>query len=118
METRKIKQQLMEEMENLAVIDAHEHLPPEKERIKRNVDVFTLFSHYTKGDLLRAGMKKQDYDLLFNQEISLARRWKLFAPFWEKIKYTSYSKAVLISLKKFYGFDDIMRKPNRKFQNA
>lgn len=106
----KIKEILMEEMEKMEIIDAHEHLPPEKERIERQVDVFTLFSHYTRGDLLRAGMTEQQYQSLFNHEIPLSKRWEVFSPFWKKIRYTSYSKAVLISLKKFYGFEDINEK--------
>ena len=36
---------------NLKVINAHEHLPSEQERVSWEVDVFTLFSHYTMCDL-------------------------------------------------------------------
>ncbi|HOK56553.1 MAG TPA: amidohydrolase family protein [bacterium] len=107
MEIEKIKEKLLEKMENLEIIDAHEHLPPERIRIEKETDVFILFSHYTHGDLLRAGMSEEQYKSLFNHEIPLEKRWKIFLPFWKKIRYTSYSKAVLLSLKKFYGFDDI-----------
>ncbi|MCS7179731.1 MAG: hypothetical protein NZ891_00035, partial [bacterium] len=97
-----MKEKLMEIMDEIEIIDAHEHLPPERVRLEREVDVFILFSHYTKGDLLRAGMTEDQYKTLFNYEIPIEKRWKIFEPFWNKIRYTSYSRAVLISLKKFY----------------
>ncbi|MCM8786259.1 MAG: amidohydrolase family protein [Candidatus Omnitrophica bacterium] len=106
----KIKEKLMEFVDNIEIIDAHEHLPPERVRVEKEVDIFILFSHYTKGDLLRAGMSEEQYKTLFNYEIPIEKRWKIFSSYWEKIRYTSYSRAVLISLKKFYGFDDINEK--------
>ena len=43
-----LRDRLIEAMSEMPVIDAHEHLPPEKERVAREVDVFTLFGHYTQ----------------------------------------------------------------------
>jgi len=103
----KTEKELIEIMDGIEIIDCHEHLAPEEERISKTLDVFTLFSHYTKRDIFLAGMKEDDYNALFNQEIPVEARWKKFVPFWKHIRYTSYSRAVLIALKKFYGFDDI-----------
>lgn len=110
MNLSKTEKELFALMDGMEIIDCHEHLAPEEVRLKTNVDVFTLFSHYTKHDLFMAGMSKEDYDSLFKQDIPIETRWKTFAPFWKNIRYTSYSRAVLISLKKFYGFDDITEK--------
>lgn len=94
-------------LEAFEIIDCHEHLGPEAHRIATPVDVFTLFSHYTRGDLLVAGMTEAEYQSLFNQDIPLDRRWKLFAPYWERIRLTSYSRAALLAAKRFYGVEDI-----------
>ncbi len=106
----KIRKNLMDIMDNMEIIDSHEHLAPEDRRTSSAVDVFSLFSHYTKGDLLRAGMKEEDYNRLYNQDIPIEKRWDTFAPFWQNIRYASYSRAVLIALEKFYGFEDITGK--------
>lgn len=98
---------LMNELEGLEIIDAHEHLPPEKERISRKVDVFTLFSHYTHADLIAAGMKREDYNRILDASLPLDERWKIFKPYYNMAKYTSYCRASHLALKEFYGEKDL-----------
>ena len=43
-----IEESLLKAFEEFEIVDAHEHLPPEKIRLDQKVDVFTLFSQYTK----------------------------------------------------------------------
>jgi len=102
-----VKRSLVQAMEGFEIIDCHEHLGPEKVRTETPVDVFTLFSHYTRGDLLVAGMTEADYDTLFDQRIPLDRRWTMFKPYWEQIRWGSYARAALLAADKFYGFADI-----------
>lgn len=102
-----LERRLVERMEGFEVIDCHEHLPPESHRTGAEVDAFTFFSHYTSGDLRVAGMPQEQYRSLFDTRIPLNKRWETLKPFWEKIRFTSYSRAVLIAMKKFYGFDDL-----------
>ena len=98
---------LLDAMEEMTVIDAHEHLGPEAERLAQDLDVFCLFSEYTRGDLLRAGMAPHQYEMLFDHDLPLEARWNTFSPFWDRIRYTCYSRSVLHTVKHFYGFDDI-----------
>jgi len=107
MDTAVLEKSLAEAMKQLEIIDCHEHLGPERDRLKTPVDVFTLFSHYTHYDLIVAGMSENDYQALYNQEIPLERRWALFAPYWRQTRWTSYARAALIAARRFYGVDDI-----------
>ncbi len=107
MSLARIASRIRKYLENLEIIDCHEHLPPESVRLSKKVDVFTLFSHYTQGDLARAGMPQEQIKNLTNPEIPLDRRWRIFAPYWEKIRWTCYSRAALLAAKKFYQADDI-----------
>lgn len=109
---------LIAAMEEFEIIDCHEHLGPEKRRTDTTVDVFTLFSHYTRGDLSVAGMSEQVYQSLFNQDIPLERRWQLFAPFWEQIRWGSYARAALLAAQKFYNVDDINDKTYQSLSAA
>jgi len=107
MRLSKLEQALADELAKMEIIDAHEHLGPEKSRVDSEVDVFTLFAHYTRQDLAVAGMKQADYDSLYNHAIPLRRRWESFAPFWERIRWGSYARAALIAAKRFYNVEDI-----------
>src|SRR5271157_3103434 len=107
MDVFNIKQSLLKTLREFEIIDCHEHLGPEKYRLETCVDVFTLFSHYTHGDLLVAGMSEEQYEALFNHEVPLEQRWEIFKPYWEKIRWGSYARAALLAAEKFYGFSDI-----------
>ncbi len=98
---------LLEEIRQIPVIDAHEHLQEESWRISQPVDVFTLFSHYTHNDLVTAGMSREDCDRTQDPEVPLDERWALFEPWWERARHTSYCRAALIAAKRFCDADDI-----------
>jgi len=101
------EQAIVTALEEMEIIDAHEHLGPEAKRVETKVDVFTLFSHYTRGDLAVARMPQAEYDALFNRDIPLDERWNSFRPYWEQIRWGSYSRAALLAAQRFYGVDDI-----------
>jgi predicted TIM-barrel fold metal-dependent hydrolase len=102
----RLAQDLMEQIEQIEAVDCHEHLMPEAERTSQDVDVFTLFSHYTQGDLRAAGMNESACASLQDTRLPLDYRWALFEPYWQHIRHTSYSRAALIALQKFYGHED------------
>ena len=99
--------ELIEEMRKMMIVDSHEHLPSESERIAANVDVFTLFSHYTATDIQAAGMPAEKYESLFDPSIDLEKRWELFRPFLANIRHGSYARAAFIAVKELFGIDDI-----------
>ncbi len=99
--------ELVQAFEAIPVIDAHEHLPPERVRVENTVDVFTLFKHYTILDQVTSGLSKEDQDRLWDTDLSLESRWEIFEPVLENIRYGSYARPAFIAAKEFYGFDDI-----------
>ncbi len=76
MKYTKTEERLIEAMENMQIVDAHEHLPPEYVRTSSKVDVMTLFSHYTRTDIITSGMRPQDYERVIDSEKPLDERWK------------------------------------------
>ena len=107
MEGKALEKRLYEAMAEWKIIDCHEHLGPEKGRVASEVDVFTLFAHYTRGDLAVAGMSEADYQSLYNRQIPLERRWQTFAPYWDEIRWGSYARAALLAARRFYDVEDI-----------
>jgi len=104
-----LEHRLVAEFEKIETVDAHEHLPPEHVRTSAKVDVFTLFSHYTRTDLITAGMKPQDYDRMLNADLPLDLRWALLEPHLENIRFGSYARAAFIAAREFYGYESISR---------
>jgi len=105
-----LENSLIEAFEKFEVVDAHEHLPPEKVRLEQKVDVFTLFSHYTRVDFFASGMPREYWEKIHDPSIPLEKRWEMFAPFLKYIKYGSYARPAFIVAKEIYGFDDINEK--------
>jgi predicted TIM-barrel fold metal-dependent hydrolase len=107
MNLSKTEQSLVKAFEQFEIIDAHEHLPPEHIRTGQHVDALTLFAHYTRTDLVTAGMRGEDYDALHNPNLPLDYRWNLLKPHLDNVRFGSYARPAFIAAKEIYGFDDI-----------
>ena len=95
-------------VDSIRLIDTHEHLPPESERVNKIVDVLSQFYlHYTSSDLISAGMSMEDLIYIKDTKIPLDYRWAVFEPLWEKIKNTGYSRCIEIAARDLYGVDGI-----------
>ena len=98
---------LRERAAQTTIYDTHEHLWHEDVRLKKKVDFFLLFLHYTSSDLVTAGMSPQAVRDLQNPEIDLKTRWKKFAPYWPFSRTTGYGRCMLIAARDLFGIDDI-----------
>lgn len=102
-----IEGNLVRAFEEFEIVDAHEHIPPERVRLELKVDALTLFSCYTRTDLITAGMSVEAYERIHDPMIPLEERWNLFSPHLQNIRYGSYARPAFMAAKEFYGFDDI-----------
>jgi len=108
MKLDKTESAVLEGLREIPVIDAHEHLRPERKRISVRVDFFLLFSTYLKADLLSAGMAPETFERLANdQDMDLQEKWKAFRPFYPLVKYGSYARPGRIWLREVLGHDDL-----------
>jgi len=107
-------ERLVEEMGQLEIVDGHEHLPPESERVKLKVDVCFLFSHYTRNDLISAGMSPSEYERMLNPELSLDERFGILERYLPFIRFGSYARPAFIALRDIYGYSDITRQNYRE----
>jgi len=90
------------------IIDTHEHLLQEKERLSAKLDLFeTILTHYASSDLVSSGMPPEDLEKIRNPSLPLGKRWQLLKPHWEMIQNTGYAKAVNIAIRNLYGLDGI-----------
>jgi predicted TIM-barrel fold metal-dependent hydrolase len=96
---------LRREIAAIPVVDTHEHLPNEADRLKQPVDFYTLFSHYCIGDLLAAGGPADLGVKLADPKLSVAEKWALFEPWYRHITEGSYARCAHLAMRRFYDMD-------------
>lgn len=99
------------------LVDTHEHLIEESQRLKGAGDggdgLFPcddwayLFMHYLRDDLTAAGMPVADSERFLAPNTPIDLKYRLVAPWWERVKHTGYGQAVRFTLRGLYGEDDL-----------
>ena len=109
-----VRKLISERVRQAPLIDTHEHLIEEKERLQGASsprvpcdDWALLFSHYLNSDLLTAGMPKADMDRFLSPKVDPLSKWKLIAPYWPAVRNTGYAQAVRISIQELYGVEEL-----------
>ncbi len=109
---------LVTEIEKIPVIDSHEHIIPESQRVSQPADFFTLASHYAINDVISAGLSSESRKLVMDQNAPLRQRWATFAPYWRNARFTGYGQALRIAIRDLYGFDEISATTLPKINDA
>lgn len=94
---------------NIKIIDTHEHLQTEEERLhnNNNIDFTNLFRHYAKEDLISASNNKGLVEMFYRSDFTISDRWELFYPFYKKMRNTGYGRVALIAARNLFGVTDI-----------
>ncbi len=100
------EQELYDAFKEMPVVDAHEHLAPERVRVSQDMDVLDLFIHYTKTDFLCAGMSSDEWNRMHNKQIPRPERWAILAKYLRDVRYGSYARPAFIYARHL-GYDDI-----------
>jgi len=103
----KLAQALYDEISQLWVIDAHEHLVDEAERLAWRADAVSAFTWYPEYPLKAAGMNDEEYAIFQNIELPVEERWQVFGRYLPLIRTTSFARSVLLGLRELYGFGDL-----------
>ncbi len=114
MSQESLGEQIYHEVEKIPLVDTHEHLMPEKERQKQQIDFFYFFSHYASSDLVSAGMDPQTLEEIRNPQKSQEARWNKLASYWLAIRNTTYARALMIAARDLFGIQDINEKTWRE----
>jgi glucuronate isomerase len=105
--SRTLGQRLLKAVEELEIIDTHEHIIAERDRLAQPVDFFTLAGHYALNDVISAGLAAADRQRIENPHTPLAERWRAFEPYWKHARLTGYGQALRIAIGDIYGFEEI-----------
>lgn len=101
---------LQEHVDNIWVIDTHEHLTQEEDWLSADeghVDFSRFFAHYASVDVISAGLT--ELDKITRADTPLDEKWKLFEPFWEKARNTAYCKSVDEAIRDLFDLPGLNR---------
>jgi len=107
------REQIVRRVAETPLVDSHEHLLEEDNRLKRVGDKSKLddwsyiMDHYLDSDLLTAGMPRKDHERFFAPGADPMEKWRLVEPWWPAVRQTGYGQAVAIALRELYGVDDL-----------
>lgn len=98
------------------IVDAHEHLAPERDRLAMKPDVCFLFSHYLTGTLSSAGFTVKEKlnrgrvrEFLLDTRRPVEERFAVLERYLPVVRHSAYAEAMWRALREVYGFDDITR---------
>ena len=113
---------IYEQIEKFQLIDTHEHLIDESERldcIKPFIqcdDWTTILGLYTKFDFVSSGMLHKEVDSISSHEISPIEKWKIIQPYWDSIKNTGCSQVISHTINDLYNISELNEKIIPKLQ--
>jgi hypothetical protein len=109
---------LLGAIERIEVIDTHEHILPEADRLRLPVDFFTLASHYLIDDLSSAGLAAEDRARMEKPEVAAKDKFRAFGEYWRYARFTGYGEALRIAIRDIYGIDEISERTIDRINNA
>ncbi len=98
---------LLEAIDEIPLVNTHEHITPEDERTSSNVDFFTLAGHYAINDVISAGLRGDDLKLVRDPNAPTRRRWEAFEPYWKAARLTGYGQVLRIAIRDIYDSEEI-----------
>jgi predicted TIM-barrel fold metal-dependent hydrolase len=111
------RQQLADRVRQTPLIDTHEHLVEERERLRGPVpprlpcdDWALLFSHYLNSDFITAGMPRAELARFLSPDLDPVAKWRLIAPYWPAVRHTGYAQAVRLAIAELYRVDELSEK--------
>ena len=108
-----LRQELYEYISGLEIVDCHEHIINEKLAVETKADFTLLVCQYNRNDFLSAGMKREDWEMLYAPETDLEHKWKIYEKWAPYVEDTSYSKATRIVLQHNFGVDALTKENYR-----
>ncbi len=102
-----LQERLLSAVEEIRLVDSHEHIYAEEDRVRESMDFFTLAKHYVLQDAISAGLPRESVDVVLDEQASSGARWRAFEPFWKRARFTGYGQALRIAIRDIYGVEEI-----------
>ena len=111
-----LREEIFAKVWDTPLVDTHEHLFDEEDRLSAKDDWTVVLSGYLGHDLRNAGMPAAVHDRFYSQGPSPREKWAMLAPYWPAVKNTGYAQAARISLRELYGVEELCAQSVDKVQ--
>jgi len=110
-----VDRQIAQWVEQTPFVDTHEHLIEESQRLSGAIHPRTLpcndwaylFRSYAAEDLVVAGLPATDLRAFLGPDLTSQEKYRLIAPYWERIRHTGYAQALRHTFRGVYGEEDL-----------
>jgi hypothetical protein len=93
-------------IDNLKVIDTHEHLIPQnKLHESTSYDFMLLLAHYSNSDIISSGLPQDLFGKLMKDSLTTEKKWEILKPYWERCFNTAYCRNALYASRNLFGID-------------
>jgi len=97
------------------LVDSHEHLPDEAERLHGSKRWTQMFQQYFGSDFIAAGL--EDGSVFGGNDDPLVP-WERIKPYWNAVKNTGYGQEYRIAIHELYGIEELNESTIPKLQEA
>jgi uncharacterized protein len=94
-------------IDNMSVVDTHEHLVSPLELKKTSLDFMLLLRNYSPKDIRSAGMPDDIFGILVKDSLAIKEKWQILKPYWEASFNTAYNRVAVLVADKLFGINDI-----------
>ena len=92
---------ILEQVNEIEIIDTHEHIRSQEEINKEPVSLFKVFEKsYARRDYISAGFPPEIWQRQDPKEI-----WKVFKKFQKEVSLTTFTRNIIRSLQDLYGLE-------------
>ncbi len=117
------EQRIRDYVNNMRIVDTHEHLQnPSNYKNSGMKDFTLLFHHYSEADIRSGGMPKELVRKILKDSLTVIQKWNIFKPYWENTANTAYNRAVMLTIQKLFGINELNDKTvedlSNKIKNA
>lgn len=106
--SRGYEQRINTFINNMTVVDTHEHLLSfTRLKQRTTTDFMVLLMHYSASDIKSSGIREDIFAALLKDSLTVNEKWDILDPFWEGSKNTAYNRAALLTADRLFGIKDI-----------
>lgn len=106
MAKEKLTQEIREAIDQIRLIDAHEHIRRREDIVREGANLYTISKYGVFfPDLITSGMPPHLYDKSSSPS-KTKDIWKILGPYIENIYNTGYYRTLMVAFRDLYGFKD------------
>jgi len=111
---------VQEFVDRIPIMDTHEHLLSEPRLLQdaqKHLDFTQLFLNYFPQDIIAAGMPEEEWNKLYETEMSVDKKWEQMAPYLPKAQNTAYYWVIDLAIRSYYGVNGLSASTYRELSD-